>query len=266
MQTCRTLRARALAIVTIAVMGTATYPVTAHADGSTPPDDPAPTAPAVPLATITAVAPANGAVTGGAVVTVTGTDFTGATAVMLGGVPARSFTVGSATTISVVTPVLKVGTHQVSVTTAAGTATGGSYTVGTVEAEVLRLVNEARAEKRTCGSKTYKAVRAVTADATLAKVAAKHSADMARKDYFSHNSRNGDSPFDRIKDAGYRYSTAGENIAAGFRTPASVVKAWLKSPGHCRNIMKKGYTELGVGYASGGTYGSYWTQDFGRPR
>lgn len=262
MQTCRTLRARALAVVTIALLATTTFPVTAHADGSTSPDDPAPTA---PVATVAAVAPANGAVTGGAVVTVTGTGFTGATAVTLGGVAARSFTVSSATTMVVVTPVLEVGTHPVSVTTAAGTSTGGSYTVRTVEAEVLRLVNKARATKRTCGSKTYKAVPPVKADATLAKVAANHSSDMARKDYFSHNSRNGDSPFDRIKDAGYRYDTAGENIAAGFRTPTSVVKAWLKSPGHCRNIMKRGYTELGVGYANGGTYGSYWTQDFGRP-
>ena len=56
------------------------------------------------------------------------------------------------------------------------------------------------------------------------------------------------------------------DVPLSGRTSSSVVKAWLKSPGHCRNIMKANYTELGVGYATGGYYGTYWTQDFGTPR
>jgi uncharacterized protein YkwD len=103
-------------------------------------------------------------------------------------------------------------------------------------------------------------------DATLAKVALAHSQDMADHNYFSHDSRNGSSPFQRMKRAGYNYSSAGENIAAGFRSPASVVKAWLASPGHCKNLMNRSYDEIGVGYATGGIYGTYWTQDFGNPR
>ena len=89
---------------------------------------------------------------------------------------------------------------------------------------------------------------------------------MADHSFFSHYSRKGTSPFQRIKKAGYRYSSAGENIAAGFGSPASVVKAWLKSPGHCKNVMNRSYDELGVGFAEGGYYGNYWTQDFGNPR
>ncbi|MFP3338704.1 CAP domain-containing protein, partial [Micrococcus sp. SIMBA_131] len=58
------------------------------------------------------------------------------------------------------------------------------------------------------------------------------------------------------------YRSAGENIAAGQATPEEVVKAWMNSEGHRKNILNPGYTEIGVGYISGGSYGHYWTQMF----
>ena len=140
------------------------------------------------------------------------------------------------------------------------------YEVSSMDNEVLRLVNEARSAKRKCGKTTYKKVKPLVWSDSLGQAAVAHSTDMASGNYFSHYSRNGASPFTRIKATGYRYSSAGENIAAGYDTPAQVVKAWLKSPGHCKNIMKKSYTQLGVGYAEGGKYGTYWTQDFGKPK
>jgi uncharacterized protein YkwD len=88
---------------------------------------------------------------------------------------------------------------------------------------------------------------------------------MAKKDYFSHTGKDGRSPFDRMTDAGYAYSAAAENIAAGQRTPADVVKGWMNSAGHKANILNCTYSEIGVGYAKGGSYGTYWTQDFGKP-
>lgn len=258
MHACRTLRARATTLVVATLLATVVSPALSASaeDGEVAP------APS----TVSSVSPRVGLVIGGEVVVVSGANFTGTTAVSFSGTPATRFTVTSPTQLTVVTPRLSAGSHAVSVTTAAGSATGGNYTVRTVESEVLRLVNEARGSRRTCGSTTHRAARALRTDAKLAKVAAAHSADMARKDYFNHNSRNGDTPFDRMRAAGYAYASAGENIAAGYRSPASVVKAWLKSPGHCRNIMRRSFTELGVGYATGGLYGSYWTQDFGRPR
>lgn len=259
MHTFRTVRSRALAVVTLGLTVALTVPaLPASAEDSAP----APLA----AATISKLTPGSGVTSGGAVVTITGTGFTDVSAVTLGSVRVTRFDVVSAVKLTVITPPLEAGTYPISVTTPAGTTTAGKYTVRTFTDEVLRLVNEARSTARKCGSTKYKAVPPVRADATLARVATAHSADMARRDYFSHTSKNGDSPFDRMKDAGYRYSSAGENIAAGFRTPSSVVNAWLKSPGHCRNIMKRSYTELGVGYAVGGTYGTYWTQDFGNPR
>lgn len=101
----------------------------------------------------------------------------------------------------------------------------------------------------------------------LATVASAHSVDMATHNLFSHTGSDGSSPFDRMTRAGYRYSKAAENIAAGYATAASVVAGWMKSPGHRANILDCSLTETGVGVAtrSGSDYGTYWTQDFGTP-
>lgn len=133
------------------------------------------------------------------------------------------------------------------------------------EVEVLRLANVARATARKCGATAMPAAPALTWSGVLAGTAHAHSADMAAHGYFTHDSRDGTSFSKRITQAGYRWNWVGENIAAGQRTPAEVVKAWLNSPGHCKNIMSSHFTQLGVGYATGGKYGTYWTQDFGRP-
>ncbi len=134
------------------------------------------------------------------------------------------------------------------------------------EAEVLRLTNDARSKSRKCGGKKMKRVRPLGWSEVLAATADAHSSDMATADYFSHYTPSGASPFDRMRAAGYSYRAAGENIAAGrsLADPAAVVRAWLKSPGHCRVIMNGKYKELGVGRVEGsGKWGVYWTQNFG---
>ncbi|WP_448610182.1 CAP domain-containing protein [Geodermatophilus sp. URMC 60] len=120
------------------------------------------------------------------------------------------------------------------------------------ETAVLALVNEAR-RGAGCG--------AVTADPALAAVARAHSADMRDRDYFSHTSPEGLSPFDRAEQAGIDYSRA-ENIAFGQADADAVMEAWLESPGHRANILDCGLTKLGVGVAEG-TGGPWWTQLFG---
>ncbi|MFN8078601.1 MAG: CAP domain-containing protein [Kineosporiaceae bacterium] len=122
--------------------------------------------------------------------------------------------------------------------------------------EVLRLTNVERA-KAGCPALAW--------NSRLATAAQRHSADMAANNYFEHNSQDGRSPFQRMKDAGYGYSQAAENIAAGQRSPASVMDSWMNSAGHRANILNCGLRELGVGVAKGGSYGIYWTQDFGTP-
>ncbi|SDO34555.1 Uncharacterized conserved protein YkwD, contains CAP (CSP/antigen 5/PR1) domain [Geodermatophilus sp. DSM 45219] len=120
------------------------------------------------------------------------------------------------------------------------------------EGQVLALVNAARAEAG-CGT--------LTADSGLAAVARAHSADMRDRDYFSHTSPEGLSPFDRAERAGVDYSRA-ENIAFGQADAAAVMEAWLDSPGHRANILDCELTKLGVGVAEG-TGGPWWTQLFG---
>jgi uncharacterized protein YkwD len=101
--------------------------------------------------------------------------------------------------------------------------------------------------------------------AQLQSAARKHSQDMATKNYFSHTNLAGLSPFDRMRAEGYKGGTMGENIAAGNSTVAATMDQWMKSDGHCANIMSKSYTQLGVGYwyTSTSTYKHYWTQNFG---
>ena len=130
---------------------------------------------------------------------------------------------------------------------------------GGVTTQVVTLTNAERA-KAGCGP--------LAVNATLTAVAQAHSQDMATNNYFDHNSQDGRTPFDRMTAAGYRYSTAAENIAAGQRTPQDVMTAWMNSPGHRANILDCALKQIGVGYATGSSsqYGVYWTQDFGTPR
>lgn len=125
---------------------------------------------------------------------------------------------------------------------------------GGVADQVLALVNNERA-KAGC--------RSVKANSALQRAAQGHSADMAAKDYFSHDSQDGRDFADRIRAAGYSGGAIAENIAAGQSTASSVMKGWMSSSGHRANILNCRYTALGVGYAKGGSYGHYWTQDFG---
>jgi uncharacterized protein YkwD len=110
----------------------------------------------------------------------------------------------------------------------------------------------------------------------LSRAARNHSADMARRRYFSHDSRSGASFLDRIRSAGYLRSAhqwaVGENIAWGtgaLATPRSIVQAWMKSPGHRANILNGRFREIGVGITYNapvrvaGRPAATYTTDFG---
>jgi uncharacterized protein YkwD len=57
-----------------------------------------------------------------------------------------------------------------------------------------------------------------------------------------------------------------ENIAAGQRTAPEVVDGWMNSPGHRKNILSRDVSQIGIGFATGGEYGTMWVQVFGTPR
>ncbi|MCX6702494.1 MAG: CAP domain-containing protein [Candidatus Wolfebacteria bacterium] len=75
--------------------------------------------------------------------------------------------------------------------------------------------------------------------------------DMARKGYFSHVSPDGSEPWYWIKNAGYDYGYAGENLAINFIDSEDVVRAWMDSPKHRENILNNNFKEIGIGVSRG---------------
>lgn len=153
---------------------------------------------------------------------------------------------------------------------ATGSAPAADTTCGLAnfEADALRIVNQQRAAGASCGARgSFAPAAALTINARLGVAAYGHSRDMADNNYFSHDSRDGRSLVDRINATGYTWSTIGENIAAGYASVQSVVSGWMASDGHCANLMSPRFTEFALACArnDASQYGTYWTQNFGRP-
>lgn len=123
---------------------------------------------------------------------------------------------------------------------------------------LLQLVNDIRQAGCTCGSTVMPPVPPVAWNDLLATAAFNHSSDMNTNDYFSHTGVNGSSAGDRITAVGYNWRAYGENIARGYSTEQAVMDGWIKSEGHCKNIMSSLFKEMGVARV-----GNYWTQEFG---
>jgi uncharacterized protein YkwD len=133
---------------------------------------------------------------------------------------------------------------------------------------VLALVNQARSAPRQCGNRAFGAARPVRWNDTLALASRLHSEDMAHFNYFNHQGHDGSSPAQRVERAGYRYRATGENIAGGQMEPEEAMAGWIKSPGHCANLMNPVYTDMGAAFAVDrkSEMGVYWTQEFASPR
>ena len=125
------------------------------------------------------------------------------------------------------------------------------------ETKVFELTNQERKKKDTPPLKL---------NAALSKIARAHSENMARQGKMEHT-LDDKSPFDRLRDAGYKFSAAAENIAGGERvTHAMIMQAWMESEGHRTNILEAEYTEIGVGIARDKVGQIYYTQVFAKPR
>ncbi|MDR2502008.1 MAG: CAP domain-containing protein, partial [Oscillospiraceae bacterium] len=125
--------------------------------------------------------------------------------------------------------------------------------VKALESKVAELVNKQRASA---------GLAPVKLNWELSRVARYKSQDMIDKKYFAHESPTYGSPFTMMQSFGMKFSAGGENIAYGQATPAAVMDAWMKSPGHRANIMSPIYTQLGVGAAKSANGTLYWTQMF----
>lgn len=95
------------------------------------------------------------------------------------------------------------------------------------------------------------------------------ASEMSDLHYFSHTSPNGYGLAHFLSDAGYRYETAGENLAMGFSSAEEIFAGWVKSPTHYANLIDPDYTQFGVAMENG-TYNDlatvYVAQHFGAPK
>lgn len=124
--------------------------------------------------------------------------------------------------------------------------------------KMLQLVNDVRKRGCQCGDTYYYPAPPVAWNDKLELAAYNHTTDMAKNKFFSHKASDGSRGGIRLDRAGYKWKTFGENIGQGYKTEKDMLDGWLSSPGHCKNIMNKAYTEMGVARV-----GTLWTQEFG---
>lgn len=143
------------------------------------------------------------------------------------------------------------------------------------------MINSVRQQAAGCGEAMRMAAtrdaRATTApgrqalvwNPQLAQAAEQHSREMARLAYFDHVGRDGSRVSQRADAAGYRWRSIAENLAAGYSNLADALRGWIRSEGHCRNLLDERYSEFGlsrvVSERPGDRYRVYWTLVLGRP-
>lgn len=120
------------------------------------------------------------------------------------------------------------------------------------EQEMLKLINQERKKR---------GIRELTFDETLAEVGRNHGKDMLSRGYFSHNTPEGITPFDRMDNADITYTYAGENLAFAQDTGIAM-DGLMKSPGHKANILSPNFGRVGVGVIDAGIYGKMFVQEF----
>jgi uncharacterized protein YkwD len=131
-----------------------------------------------------------------------------------------------------------------------------------LRAALMCLINRERARR---------GIRPLRRDNRLARAAARHARDMARRRYFAHQRSGGPDLGARLRRAGWRGRAAGETIAYGCGssgTPRAIVRQWMASAGHAPILLSGGYGRGGPGVAKrapvrcGG--GATWVLDVGR--
>jgi len=91
-------------------------------------------------------------------------------------------------------------------------------------------------------------------NALLDQAAQNKANDMAARNYWSHDTPDGQTPWSFITATGYTYTAAGENLAYGFTTAAYTLDGWMNSPEHRANILNAAYKEVGFGIANSPNY------------
>ena len=128
-------------------------------------------------------------------------------------------------------------------------------TLDGIRQSVVNLINNRR-RNRGCNN--------LSRNDALDQAAQTHTRKMANRNRLSHELPGEPSLGVRVRRAGYDWTLVAENVAAGYGTPAAVVRGWMNSSGHRRNILNCRYRHIGVGYAVSQRGTPYWTAVFGR--
>jgi len=137
----------------------------------------------------------------------------------------------------------------------AGAAQSAEFDPKTACEEVVKAHNRLRTEAKL---PTLAVSRKLQAAALL------HAKDMAARKKMTHTGSDGKTVVARITADGYRYRRAGENIAAGRFTVDRLMKGWMESAPHKRNILGS-FSQIGVAYATAEDGKRYWCVTFGLP-
>lgn len=121
-----------------------------------------------------------------------------------------------------------------------------------LEKQMLDLVNR---ERQAAG------LNPLAPDPELTEVGRRHSAEMFARGYFAHDTPEGLSPFDRMREANVRFTTAGENLALAPTIPLAHT-GLMNSPGHRANILRREFARIGIGVMDGGMRGLMVSQEF----
>ena len=137
-----------------------------------------------------------------------------------------------------------------SLPTLPGLPTGQGGISATLPTELGRVmpreVNATRLSGYDCGAKgAFKSKTALKLEPHLSAAAQAHADDMKTNDYLSHTAPDGSTVGTRVTRTGYRWSGVGEHITQGYKNVDEVMSGWLKSDGHCANLINPGFSELG---------------------
>jgi uncharacterized protein YkwD len=134
--------------------------------------------------------------------------------------------------------------------------------------QVLKHLNELRAQGRVCGGQAMAPAAPLRWQPTLVDAASRYAAELSSRNKLSHTSLSGATLPQRLEAARYPMRLAAENLASGPDSLEEVVGLWLKSPGHCENLMGPDFTEVGIACDMRESYSAqpYWVMELGRPQ
>ncbi len=99
-------------------------------------------------------------------------------------------------------------------------------------------------------------LKALAMNSQLSQAAEQKATHMFANNYWAHVAPDGTTPWYFIKNSGYEYLYAGENLARGFSTASDVVEAWMNSPTHRENMLSNNYDDVGFAIQTGTLTGS----------